>query len=268
MKILTSKLNIVLVAFLINGITGCSTAKHIYAKLFYEFEILDEDSRILYENESKNIAIESSKYFRKAILQVEKAFGEKLQTPIKMYVFTNQKRFSNYSNASIHARAGGSSEGVYLSPRMLDEIETLPGVIVHELVHTYLMQYLGTQRYVEELPPWFQEGIAVFISNGAGTEGIDLNETIEMMINGNTFIAKNGGDLYYKKHPVGMPSRVFYLQSGLFVQYIRKKKPKIFQHFINNLKTKSFKDAFYEVYGVQVGAYWREFLSSLAEYNE
>ncbi len=268
MKLSNRKLNVVLILLTLSGITGCSTAKHLYAQLFYNFETLDTDSSILYEGKSKNTAIESSRYFRNAILKVENEFGGKLQAPIKMYVFTNQKRFANYSNGSIRARAGGSNEGIYISPRMSDELETLPGVIVHELVHTYLLQLMGQQRYRDELPSWFKEGIAVVISKGAGAEGVDLHETIEMMINGNTFSAKNNGDLFYGKHPVGMPSRVFYLQSGLFVQYIRKKKPEIFQRFISYLKTKSFKNAFYEVYGVQIGVYWNEFLSGLAEYNK
>jgi len=251
-----------------SGITGCSTAKHIYAQLFYEFETLDENRSILYEKNSKSMAIESSKYFQSGISQVEKYFEMKLQFPIKLYIFTNQERFSNYSNASIEARAGGANVGIYLSPRMMDEIETLSGVIVHEIVHSYLMQYLGVQRYRDELPPWFQEGIAVVVSKGAGTEGVDLSETISMMMNGDTFVAKNGGNLYHMKHPVGMPSRVFYLQSSLFVQYISDRDSVLFQRFIRNLRDKSFENAFFEVYEAQVDTYWKEFLNSLAKYNK
>lgn len=257
-----------LVVFLVVGATGCSTVKHIYARMFYDFETLENNKKIKYENDAKPLALEAAKYYNKSITTVEKAFNNKFKAPVMLYVFSDRERFANFSNGSRGARAAGSHEGAYLSPRMLEEIDTLPGVIVHEFVHTYLQQFLGPNRYSTELPAWFQEGIAVLISEGSGTEGENKIEVIANMLSGNNFVADNPKNLFTKKHPKNIKSREFYFQGYLFVEYIFEENPDKFLLFIDRLQQKSFNESFNGVFHTDVFEVWRQFLVALAEYNK
>ncbi len=258
---------ITLMVFLVIGTVGCSSVKHIYARMFYDFETLGKNETIKYEKDAKLLALEASKYYVSSITKVEKAFDNNYQAPVMLYVFSDRERFANFSNGSKGARAGGSHEGAYLSPRMLEEIETLPGVIVHEFVHTYLQQLLGPNRYSTELPAWFQEGIAVIISEGAGTEGINKNAVIEKMLTGHTFVADNQKNIFSTKHPTNIKSREFYYQGSLFVEYIIERNPGKFLLFIDILKKKSFNESINEVYQADIYGIWQEFLVELTEYK-
>jgi hypothetical protein len=256
------------IVFLAISAAGCSSIKHIYARMFYDFETLETNEKIKYERDAKLLALKAGQHYEDSITKVKKAFNNDFQNPVILYVFSDKERFANFSNGSKGARASGSHEGAYLSPRMQEEIETLPGVITHEFVHTYLQQLMGPRRYSTELPAWFQEGIAVIISEGSGTEGVNKNEVIERMLNGNTFVADNKKNLFSTKHPKNIKSREFYYQGSLFVEHIIERDPGKFLVFIDRLEKKSFNESINEVFQADLYEIWQQFLGGLVEYNK
>ena len=58
-------------------------------------------------------------------------------------------------------------------------LEQLQDVISHELVHAYILSYLGTER--DDLPRWFHEGVALYLSDAKDTYSYRTGMNTEMV---------------------------------------------------------------------------------------
>lgn len=70
-----------------------------------------------------------------------------------------------------------------LSPVLMDEPHNIQLYLAHELSHLHLCQQLGLLK-MRNLPTWFKEGLATFVSNGGGAQTVSENEAIESIANG------------------------------------------------------------------------------------
>ena len=185
-----------------------------------DFNELDS-SGVFYEEGSKNHAVLVEKLLPAAIVTIEekqyKAFKEKTA----IYICASKESFSKYSGAPKMARGVVFNEKLFISPRAI-ETKTLKPILIHELSHLHFHQYVGNRRYVSNIPPWFQEGLAVCVSGGGGAEKVSYEVAKQSILNGKSFKPNHSGSLLFPKTAFwfGLKPHIFYRQSSMFVSYL------------------------------------------------
>jgi len=129
----------------------------------YNFERLDSPHNIYFEIGSEDLAQYVNKTIDKLIVDVEKEQFKSFNSvdEIKVFVFSNKERYSNYSQASDKTRGSAMTNEIYISPIIRGRVETLPSILTHELSHINIRQYIGSWNYINYIPGWFLEGLAV-----------------------------------------------------------------------------------------------------------
>jgi len=74
------------------------------------------------------------------------------QKKIEVFVFRDKERYSNYSAASERTRGSATTNEIYISPIIRDRIDTFSSILMHELSHVHIRQYIGTWNYVNDIP--------------------------------------------------------------------------------------------------------------------
>ncbi|MHB8453901.1 MAG: hypothetical protein ACYDDO_04205 [Acidiferrobacterales bacterium] len=137
------------------------------------------------------------------------------------------------------------------------------GIFTHELTH-----YFWYSKGVRFQPPWFEEGMAVWVSGGCCAGGIStkdaevairagktINPTLHSGIRNLLWSPINHSD-------VGVS--MFYRQSGMFIRYLHDSDPKSFALLLSDLRqTRELRSAWAEAYGQDVNAKWAGFVASL-----
>lgn len=254
----------ILVLFMSMG--GYTLLESRIARLTTDFEVLPSDSRILYERGAEALAEEAALHLPNALKAVESKQYGKFKEPITVYVFASIKSFSKFSGISEKARGASVGNEIYLSGMLLSLHEEVYGMIGHELSHVQLSQTLGGITFNRTLPRWFREGLAIYVSDGGGAPRNFEKETIEKFIDGKHFLPVSKGTLFNRNLKVtdSIGPRMFYSQSGMFVQYMAKNKPLLFKNFITALQTgKSFKESFIEVFNSDVDEALNRYIEKL-----
>jgi hypothetical protein len=257
---------VIFVLFMSMG--GCNLLESRYARLTTDFEVLTSDSRILYESGAEALAEKAALYLPDALKAVEsKQYGQ-FTEPISIYAFASTESFSKFSGISEKARGASVGSEIYLSGMLLNLHEEVYGMIGHELSHVQLSQALGTITFNRTLPRWFREGLAIYVSDGGGAPRNFEKETIEKFVDGKHFLPVSKGSLFNRNLKVtgSIGPRMFYSQSGMFVRYIAKNKPLLFEKFIIDLQTgKSFKESFIEIFNSDVDDALSSYLERLTK---
>ena len=144
--------------------------------------------------------------------------------------------------------------------------EEVYGMIGHELSHVQLSQTLGSITFNRTLPRWFREGLAIYVSDGGGAPRNFEKETVGKFIDGKHFLPVSKGTLFNRnlKATNSIGPRMFYSQSGMFVQYIAKNQPLLFKKFIIDLQAgKVFKESFIEVFNLDVDVSLNNYIEKL-----
>ena len=204
-------------------ISGCST---MYAHLTYDFNQLEKNGHVYYESGAR----ESAEHVKNILTQrfkqvVDKEYiGFNHLEEINIYVFSSKERYSIYSNASIESRGSAYSNDIYLSPKIGEDKNSLDRVLLHELSHLHMSQYVGVWGSITNIPTWFDEGLAVVTSMGGGAEKVTEAEAIEKFNSGKHFIpiVKTGFFSRKSAHDYELTPHMFYRQSGMFVAYLKK----------------------------------------------
>lgn len=255
--------SIVLAFFAIGGYRVVGSG---IAKLTTDFKVLDSDDRILYEIGAKTLAEEAAQHLPQAIKDVEaKQYGS-FKDPIKIYAFATAKSFSKFSGISEAAKGGGLKNEVYLSGKLLNIMGEVQGIVTHELSHIQLSQTLGVIKFNRTLPRWFREGLAIYVANGGGATNATEAETIDNFLQGKHFIPKTKGTLFNQKLPStgNLEPKIFYRQSGMFVQYVAHNYSIQFEAFLRGLqKGNSFEPHFRESFGINTDEMLKIFILQL-----
>lgn len=108
------------------------------------------------------------------ITKLENFFGEKSKIDIHIYLTKSQSEFLLYARNGIPewAQAVTISDKrlIIIRAQTAEEIQRLPQVLLHELVHVYI----GIISPRKRIPTWLHEGIAQYLSN----ENLTINEEI------------------------------------------------------------------------------------------
>jgi len=247
---------------------GCSSVKAVLAmgRSTDDFLTLKQEPRIKYEEGSEQLANEVVPYLESAVKRIE-AKQSNFPKPVVVYVTGSMESFSSFC-ASKAPSACVVGERLFISPKLLHTKKRIPGILTHELSHLQLTQYVGLWNYQTHIPIWFKEGLAVYISNGSGAEGVSDREAYKAILQGKTLHPNGTGALVFRKtaSSFGLDTHMFYRQSELFVKWLHDTNPNAFRRIFVLLKEgKTVDEAVLSLYGVDVWGRWRKFYDTIKQ---
>lgn len=242
------------------------TAITHYFKSTDHFRPVDIEQRVLYEPGAEQFAGIIAEALPYAIETVENEQSGQFTKSIKIYVCATPGGFENMTGRTVKAITYRNS--VFLSPRLMEQPETISSYLTYELSHLMLLQHIGLYRFVI-MPTWFSEGLAVYVSNGAGAGDVSETEAIEMILAGKHFEPyDNGGiiDFLFPKYGGhwDLEPHMFYRQGMLFVSFIRKYDEQAFKKLLQKLQNgQSFTKSYQQAYNMSTLQMWELFIKRL-----
>ena len=248
-------------------ITGCSLVRSgiAYFQSTEDFIELGSGSGIYYEDGSKDHALLVDNLLSEAVATVERLQNRPFKEKRAIYFCASKESFSKYSGAPKMARGAVFNKKLFISPRAI-ETKTLKSILIHELSHLQFHQYVGNRRYASNIPPWFKEGLAVYVSGGGGAEKVSYEAAKKSILNGKSFKPNHSGSLIFPKtaFSFGLKPHMFYRQSSMFVGYLINTYQLEFQGFVIMLfDDTEFKAAFSKSFGKSIDSAWVEFIGTL-----
>lgn len=244
-------------------LSGCTSLKAVLAmsKSTDGFVSLKQDPRIKYEDDSINIAQEIAPYLDSAIQSVKHKQGLFKKTPI-IYLPKSIENFSSYCGSK-YPSGCVVGKRLFISPKLHNQKDRILSVLTHELSHLQLVQEIGFWNFNTNLPTWFKEGLAVYVSNGGGAEEVTPKEAFEAIQRGKSIKPNDSGSLLFKKTATsfGLRTHMFYRQSELYVKWLHDVNPKKFKELLSFLKQdKTFEETLISAYGFTVSQGWTQFI--------
>ena len=259
-----------IVIFVVLLLSGCTSIKAVFAMMrsTEHFVSIKEHPSIKHEKGAESLARLISLYLDSSIHVIERKQG-KFTGSVEVYIPRSIESFSKYC-ASERPSACVIGHRLFMSPKLLKEKERIPGILTHELSHLQLTQAIGRWNYQTKLPAWFKEGLAVFVSNGAGAENVDEETAISAIINGKSIRPNGGGGLLIRKtaSSFGLKPHMFYRQGSMYVRWLYGLGQNKFRELIESLKgNHTLEEAMLEAYSFSVNAGWEQYLSELKHNN-
>ena len=240
----------------------------MYARLAYNFSALPENKQILYEPGAEDLAKLVAENYKASVGKVEKRqyLPFKDAGAIRIYVFNDRKHYANYRNTSILTRGSSTTNEVYLAEKLRENIARLPSILTHELSHVHIRQYTGTLKYVDDIPGWYHEGVAVYVSSGGGAEKVSAQQAEAALRSKPLFEPGDAGRIIGHKtaHNYGLTPHMYYRQASLFVEYLATVNPQEFKAaFMDLLNGSSFKEVWMQHYKKSISQLWQRYKNSI-----
>ncbi len=194
-----------------------------------------------------------------------KQFG-RFKKSIKIYVCATADSFENMTGRT--AKGATVRESVFLSPRLMEHPETVASYLTHELSHLMLVQHMGLYRFMTT-PPWFTEGLAVFVSEGGGAGDVAEPEAIKMIVSGKVFEPNDSGgilDFFFRKYGDhwNLNQHLFYRQASLFVSFMNEYNADAFENMLIAMQQgQRFGVSFRQAYNTTTSELWQRFINQL-----
>lgn len=240
---------------------GCSAADAVLSMLRStdRFVIDAAEPRIRYEPGGEALARQVGRHLDEAVKTVEEGQYRPLVKPVVVYVCATTEGCRAYCRHNVR---GCTVNGkIFLSPKPTLTAERVPGILKHELSHLHMEQHVGMLRWHAGAPPWFQEGLAVFVSGGGGAENITASQARAAIAAGRTFSPEPAGSLLFRKRH-GLEQHLFYRQSALFVAFLHAKDPKAFEALLAGLVARTgFATAVRDSYQTDLENLWSQFVT-------
>ena len=247
---------------------SCSAANGLahYFKSTSHFRALPVDERVLFEEGGEDFAKTVAMLLPVAVKTVEQEQYGRFPKGIRVYVCATTESFEELTGRKARGLAYRGS--VFLSPRLLDNPEEVPAYLTHELSHLFMLQYRGLYGFMTT-PPWFNEGLAVYVSKGGGAGNVTEKEAVGSMLSGKVFQPDTAGSLLdflfpkYGSH-WGLKPHMFYRQSSLFVTFLKENNDGSFKELLVSLQGgEPFETAFQKAYGSTTREAWQLFIQQL-----
>jgi len=257
-------------SFILIGLCGCSLSRQTLAtfRSTSHFLVLDSDRRILYEPGAEDMSKEVAEYLSDSVRKVEKEQHSPFAKPVEVYICATKGSFTSFTGMPGALKGVTTIKHVFLSAERLRElpINIRRAVLTHELSHFHLQQYLGAYNFGANLPSWFQEGLAEYVSGGAAMEDVSEAEAIKAILEGKHFTAGTTGSFLFPKRwsAYGLKPHMFYRQSFLYVSYLKHLDETKFRAFILALENnRQFEDSFNSTFGLTMDAAWQQFIAQV-----
>lgn len=264
-------LTIGILLFLNVTLSGCGLLRAGIASLksTSDFRPLETDNRILAESGAEDLARQVAGCLPEAIRAVEKEQYRDFTKPVTVYVCASEDSFASHTGVSKQIR-GAIVTKVFLSGRLKhpEFNETLKAILTHELSHLHLQQQLGMYHYNANIPAWFQEGLAVLVSNGGGAEKVSEAAAVKAIVEGKHFTPEAHGSFFLHKSggSYGLEPHLFYRQASLFVRYIKRMSEFKFGLFMLAIEDGGdFDKSFRAIYGMGIDETWQDFVDQLRD---
>lgn len=246
--------------------SGCGFMGSKVARFTTDFEVLSSDNRVVYEKGAEILAAEAAKQLPQVIKSVESRQFGSFKAPVKVYAFADTKSFARYAGVPEVVKGAGLGNEVYLSGQLLGKMNEVRGMLGHELSHVQMSQTLGTITYNRTLPRWFREGLAIYVADGGGATSVGEADAKEQFRRGVHFTPETEGALLNLTLPGtrGLEPKMFYRQSGMFVQYMAGTHSSQFATFVKGLQEgKPFEAEFAAAFNVKLDEMLQTFIRSL-----
>lgn len=262
---------VALYALVISGslccLSGCTTTGVLraYLQSTSSFYKCTTDTRIECQPGSENLAQAILPAIDSAQRTVEEKQYCKFTNPIVIRTYASREDFSRFSGSAGYAEGAVSFGVLHLSPKLLTTPERIQGIVTHEVSHLNLALTMGTWTWAN-IPGWFHEGLATWVSGGGGAETVTDMEASSSLKSGLGFSPEDHGSPLAPKSAAsyGLKPHMYYRQAAMFVGYLHKRSPVAFQLLLTSIERgESFSQALNAAYGESVNDLWRAFLIDL-----
>ena len=232
-----------------------------YARLAYDFQRLDGQVDVRFQAGQEERARAVAEFMDDSVQTVEKVVQTKLARPA-VFCLRSENEYSTYT-AAPGSRGSCTVLGeVCLSPKIKDNASELRGILVHEMTHAAIQQRIGAWKHLRRVPAWFDEGLAVYVSNGGGAEKVSEAEARQAIVAGTHFDPERMGKVYADKY--GLTAHMFYRQSGMFVGHLVEQTPDFVPSLLAELERGlTFPDAFERAAGMPIRTAWDRYRAQL-----
>lgn len=258
-----------LLLFLTIIFSGCSLLRTGMASLksTSDFHPLESDNRVFVEPGAEDLGKQVAQYLPEAISTVEKEQYRAFKKPIEIYVCASEDSFVSHTGLSKQVR-GAIITKLFLSGKLKkpESNETTKAILTHELSHLHLQQHLGIYNYNANVPAWFQEGLAVLVSNGGGAEKVSEADAVKSILESKHFTPEAQGSFWFHKSgkSYGLEPHMFYRQASMFVEYLKKLSEIQFGLFMLAIEDGGdFDKSFRSKYGLSIDEAWQDFVTQL-----
>ncbi len=262
--------------FIILQIQGCSPVKKAvaYNESIEHFVRHSYDDRVLFEKGAEGLSDDVASHIQHSVEKIESIHSEEFYREIKVYVCATLESFEKHT-AMKYPRGVVFGDKLFLSPRLLTMPDSISSILTHELSHLHLAQKIGKYAYFWNIPNWFIEGLATYVSGGGGAENVNLHEAIDALETQTFFVPNENGSIFFIKDAFSYgfgeysddPAKVhhmYYRQSAMFVDYLRKRDKESFNELMKQLLNGgAFGPAFRDNYNVGVAEAWGVFVNEI-----
>jgi hypothetical protein len=228
------------------------------------FVVWAAEPGVRFEPGAETMAGEVAATLRGAVRMVEQRLGQPFLSPPAVFVCAKLATYKSYVG---NATSGGCviNRRLFLSPKPQNTAERIPQLLAHELTHLHVAQRLSLARAMR-LPFWFNEGLAVFVSDGGGAENVTVPEARQAIADGRVFVPEGNRAFFWRKGPAAyhLPAHLFYREAGMFVFDIAMRERERFPAFIKRIEKGELPDAAYRAeYGETMAAAWARFVGGI-----
>lgn len=249
-------------------LAGCTSVKALFAmaKSTDHFLEYSENPAIFYEQGSEQYAALIAPQLNTAIQVIESKQYAVFPNEVSVYIPGSIDSFSSYCASEI-PRACVIGDRLFLSPKLFKEDRHVSGILIHELSHLQLSQYLGRWNYQLNVPSWFAEGLASYVSGGAGAENATRADAIQAIKSGVSIVPNGSGSLLFPKtaSDFGLEPHMFYRQSSMYVEWLHDTDEVRFKQLLVSLHAdNTVEQAMFESYGFSVADGWQRFVQEIS----
>jgi hypothetical protein len=228
-----------------------------------QFRAWPSDARVRYEPGAEALAAEVAKALPAAIHTVEERQYQAFKDTPTVYVCASVASYASYGP---DAQSGGHvlNGRLFISPKPANTAERVPRVLTHELSHLHMEQRLGTLHWMRAYPPWFQEGLAAFVSDGGGSEGVSADDARRALATGRALTPITTSGLFQRKtaHSYGLDAHLFYREGELFLATIHDRDPVKFRVFLLAVEHgQDLESAFEAAFSETLAGAWARFVT-------
>jgi hypothetical protein len=225
---------------------------------------------IQYEPGAEALADALARNYPQAVAAVEQAHYYRFARTPAVQVCASDNSFGRLVNTPSpisHVTAATYLNKTFISPKLYRQPQRIFSVLTHELSHLHLMQWLGPGRYAEQLPVWFQEGLAVDIAGGGGAENVTEQHAAYAIRRGYHFKPRLSGASPYGRGGLadGLEPQMYYRQSTMFVRFLRGDRSAFQQLMRGLVNGADFSSAIAGAYGSPIADLWQTFVRRLSE---
>lgn len=233
------------------------------------FSPLPDDPRVRVEAGAEHLASQLAAALPDAIARVERAHGLPFTKPFRVYVPATHESFVRRIGQSPRSRVRGFAlaRDVWVSPLAFDfeGLDTHRETLAHELSHLHFYQHLGKRRQLANVPTWFSEGLADWVS-GTGSEIVQREQAVAAILSGRSITPHARGRLPNPRTAAdhGMTYPMLHQQSLLFVRFLVERDETAFRAFVVDLlRGEELGPAFRARLGEDLDDAWSAFVGSL-----